>query len=43
MSKTEERAVEISRALKEWFELTDKIEATPEEIMPYMYEKGVLL
>lgn len=40
MIKVEKRAMEISNALKEWVELINKVETTPEEIMPYLYEKG---
>ena len=41
MNRTEKRALEISGALKEWFKEECRNETTPEEIMPYLYEKGI--
>lgn len=39
--KITERAIKISEVLKEWFKQTNKSETTPEEIIPYLYEKGI--
>lgn len=41
MSKHEERAIEISKALKDWFKEVNRNEAKPEDIMPFLYERGI--
>ena len=37
----EERAKIVSKVLRDWFNETNKLETTPEEIMPYLIDRNI--